>query len=225
MKLLNNRALRALTLSLVSSLAFAAARADDEREPSKTVSTVASIPEAATLPDSESPARLATSPSRKIGTLDWHTDYSAAYRQARDERKMLLLFFRDDANPRIADFYEHDVLAADELREALEKVVRVVLPVDALHPFSDPEKPATKILGHSSFAYMYGQQGIAMIDLTDPDSELHGHVVSTHAFTSGRHYTARSTKIVLELPRGTVNSRLRRGLDALQTRLREAEQR
>jgi RNA polymerase sigma-70 factor (ECF subfamily) len=38
-------------------------------------------------------------------------------------------------------------------------------------------------------------------------------------------YTPGEIARLLELPRGTVNSRLRRGLDALQTRLREAEQR
>ncbi len=36
-------------------------------------------------------------------------------------------------------------------------------------------------------------------------------------------YTPGEIARVLELPRGTVNSRLRRGLDALETRLRDAE--
>ncbi len=201
---LKYRAPFALILSLVPSLVLAPARAADEPE---AIAAAADIPEAGAVPDAESLPRLVTPPPRQIGALDWHADYSAAYRQARDERKMLLLFFRDQANPRLADFYEHDVLAADELREALEKVVRVVLPLDALHPFSDPEQPPAKILDHSSFKYMYGQQGIAMIDLTDPDSELHGHVVSAHPFSPGRHYTARGTKIVLGLPRGTVTQR------------------
>jgi RNA polymerase sigma-70 factor (ECF subfamily) len=38
-------------------------------------------------------------------------------------------------------------------------------------------------------------------------------------------YTPGEIARLLEVPRGTVNSRLRRGLDALQTRLREAEPR
>jgi RNA polymerase sigma-70 factor (ECF subfamily) len=36
-------------------------------------------------------------------------------------------------------------------------------------------------------------------------------------------YTPGEIARALELPRGTVNSRLRRGLDALESRLREAE--
>jgi hypothetical protein len=205
MKTLKICAPLALAISLVPSLTLAPARADEQPEQGKKVA--ATIPEADLPPDAELQARLLAAPMRKIGAHDWHTDYSAAYRQAREERKMLLLFFRDEAQPRIADIFERDILAGDELRDPLEKVVRVVLPLDALHPFSDPEKPATKILDHSSFQYMYRQQGIAMIDLTDPDSELNGHVVSAHAFSPGRHYTARAMKIVLGLPRGTVTQR------------------
>jgi hypothetical protein len=205
MTLLKNCALFALTLSLISS--FTHAVADEQPEPAVTAGTAATIPETGSLPEQESPSQFAAAPARRIGSLDWHTDYTAAYRQGRDERKMLLLFFRDEASPRIADIYEQDVLAADELREALEKVVRVVLPLDAINPLCDPEAPPTKILNHSSFKYMYGQQGIAMIDLTDPESELNGHVVSAHAFSPGRHYTARAMKIVLDLPRGSVTQR------------------
>jgi hypothetical protein len=207
MKTLNICASIAFIVSLIPSLTLVPARADEEPQPGKNVATAANIPESDAQPGADSPSRLLVTPTRTIGTHEWHTDYSAAYRQAREERKMLLLFFRDEAQPRIADIFERDVLAGDELREPLEKVVRVVLPLDAVHPFSDPEKPATKILDHSSFQYMYRQQGIAMIDLTDPDSELNGHVVSAHAFSPGRHYTARAMKIVLGLPRGTVTQR------------------
>jgi len=203
MTLLKHCALSALTLTLVSSLV--PARAAEPPEPVATAA--ANTPEADALPEAESRTGLSAPPARKIGAHDWHSDYSAAYRQARDERKMLFLFFRDHASPRIADIFERDVLAGDELREPLEKVVRVVLPLDAIHPFGDPEKPATKMLDHSAFKYMYRQQGIAMIDLTDPDSELCGHVVSAHAFSPGRHYTPRATNIVLGLPRGTVTQR------------------
>ena len=52
-----------------------------------------------------------------IGALDWHTDYSAAYRQAQDERRMLFVVFRDEANSRIADIYERDVLSNREMRK------------------------------------------------------------------------------------------------------------
>ncbi|HTI50279.1 MAG TPA: hypothetical protein VL475_04985, partial [Planctomycetaceae bacterium] len=69
-------------------------------------------------------------PPRRIGELDWHTSYTAAFKQARTEQKMLFLFFRDEQNPRIADIYEQEVLNHADLAEPLADVVRVVLPLD-----------------------------------------------------------------------------------------------
>ncbi len=152
-------------------------------------------------------SQLRTPDQRMIGEHAWHTDYDAAYRQAEEEHKMLLLFFRDDAHPWIAGYYERDVLSSKELEAPLSKVVRVVLPLDTLRPFRAPELPDLEVLRHSSFKYMYGRQGIAMIDLTEPGSDLHGCVVSAHPFTPGKHYTARATKIVLGLPKATVTQR------------------
>lgn len=144
---------------------------------------------------------------RRIGELDWHTSYVDAYRQAREERKMLFLLFRDAQNPRLTDSYEKEVLSSAELVRTLSDVVRVVLPMDAERPFHPPELPGLTLMSHSSFKYMYGRQGIAMIDLTDSESEHYGQVVSAHPFSPGKHYTVRGTKIVLGLPIGTVTQR------------------
>jgi hypothetical protein len=181
--------------------------ADDDSETFVLAAPDSDFTETGEIPDREMLARWLSPDGRKIGDLEWHTDYTQAYRQARDERKMLLIFFRNEANSRIAGFYERDVLTSAELRESLSRVVRVVLPLDAVRPFRAPEIPDLKMLDHSSFKYMYHRQGIAMIDLTDPDSELYGMVVSAHPFTPGMHYTVRGTKLVLNLPKGTVTQR------------------
>jgi hypothetical protein len=144
---------------------------------------------------------------RTIGRLSWHTSYSAAYRKARDERRMLFLLFRDDAKPRVADAYESNVLAQQDLEGPLSEVVRVVLPLNAKRPLQNPEKPDLTLLGDAAFKYMYGRQGIAMIDLTDPESPHFGQVVSAHPFSPGLHYTVRGTRTVLGLPQGTVTQR------------------
>jgi hypothetical protein len=162
------------------------------------------------LPGADSPLAGASGRdvlSRKIGNLEWHTDYPMAYRRARDERKHLFLFFRDEAQPRLANIYEQEVLSHADLAEPLSEVVRVVLPLDAVRPLRVPERPGLTLLSHSSFGFMYGRQGIAMIDLTEPESDLYGHVVSAHPFTPGRHYTVRGTQLVLSLPPGTVTQR------------------
>ena len=199
----------ALAFSLIFALPMARANEDapDDSEELVMAAPDADFTETGAIPDREMLSRWLSRDRRKIGELEWHTNYAEAYRQAREERKMLLIFFRNEARPRVADFYERDILTNAELREPLAKVVRVVLPLDAVRPFQVPEIPDLKMLDHSSFKYMYGRQGIAMIDLTDPDSELHGHVVSAHPFTQGLHYTVRGTKLVLNLPKGSVTQR------------------
>ena len=165
-------------LTFAVTAAQANFNADDGAETLVLATPDSDFTETGEIPDREMLARWLSPGGRKIGELEWHTDYDAAYRQARDEQKMLFIFFRNEANPRIAGFYERDVLTKSELREPLSKVVRVVLPLDAVRPFRPPELPDLKMLDHSSFKYMYHRQGIVMIDLTDPDSELYGMVVS-----------------------------------------------
>ncbi len=200
-----------IALFVILAFAVTAAQAnfdaDDGAETLVLATPDSDFTETGEIPDREMLARWLSPGGRKIGELEWHTDYNQAYRQAREEQKMLFIFFRNEGSPRIAGFYERDVLASAELREPLSKVVRVVLPLDAVRPFRPPEVPDLKMLDHSSFKYMYHRQGIAMIDLTDPDSELYGMVVSAHPFTLGLHYTVRGTKIVLNLPKGTVTQR------------------
>jgi hypothetical protein len=144
---------------------------------------------------------------RRIGQLGWHTQYKEAYRAAKAEGKYLFMFFRDERQARAADQFESNVLADPAVQQPLEAVVRVVLDRDALRPFRPPELPDQRLLDHPAFRYMYNTQGIAMIDLTNADSEVYGQVVSAHPFTDGQHYTSFSTGVILGLPRGTVTQR------------------
>lgn len=200
--------LKYCALSATVVFAFCAlARAESElpesaeSDPQTELADVGAAPDGSSLLDSFPANR------RLIGELDWHTDYTSAYRQAQTEGKMLLVLFRDEEHSRIADIYEKDVLASPELRESLSGVVRVAIPLTAPRPFRIPELPGLPLISHSSFKFMYGRQGIAVLDLVSRDSEHYGQVVSAHPFSAGRHYTTRSTKIVLGLPQGTVTQR------------------
>lgn len=190
-------------LALVLGLAAPLFATDNDSE-------VAARPDPRTTENEAVPGDFSETPQtppQTIGNLLWHTDYSFAYKEARAEKKMLFIFFRDNDKPRMADVYENEVLTHADLEKPLSEVVRVVLPLDAPRPFRVPEVPGLKLITHVSFKYMYGRQGIAMIDLTNRESEHYGQVVSAHPFTPGRHYTVRGTKIVLGLPKGTVTQR------------------
>lgn len=210
MTLLRYRARFALVPVLFLSAAIA--RADDIPQTVPADSQVDSradteLADVGAVPDGSSLVDLLAAPRRTIGELDWHTDYSSAFRQARQEGKMLFILFRDEADPRVADLYEQDVLSSPELKEPLKEVVRVVVPLTAARPFRAPELADLPLLSHGSFKFMYGRQGIAMIDLANRDSEHLGQVVSAHPFSPGQHYTVRSTRIVLGLPPGSVTQR------------------
>lgn len=152
---------------------------------------------------------------RQIGSLAWHTDYASAYREAKEQKKMLFIFFRDEKQARAADSYESKVLAADALKGQLETCARVVLPLDApLPPQSEPpaddsskRTAPVRLVDHRAFQFQVRQQGIVMIDLIDPKIHFYGQVVSAHPFTRGRHYTVGSTGTVLGLPHGTITQR------------------
>lgn len=192
--------------ALALSFVLAAPPAQDDDQP---IDVVLATPDSE-LKESGASAELLRSEiagMRSIGKLDWHTDYEAAYGEAAREHKMLFILFRDEQRPQVSDAYERDILSSSDLEPALARVVRVVLPLDANRPTVIPELPDLKLIAHNAFKYMYGRQGIAMIDLTSPESEHYGQVVSAHPFTPGKHYTATSTKIVLGLPTGTVTQR------------------
>ena len=209
MKSLRYRALSALFSGLFPGLFICAAvaRAETNDLPPAQAGSETELADVGDVPDGSSLIELLPLKRRTIGDLDWHTDYNSAFRQARSEGKMLFLFFRDENNPRLADIYEKDVLASPELAEPLSRVVRAAIPATAARPFRPPELPDLTLLSHASFKYMYGREGIAMLDLTNRDSEHYGQVVSAHPFSAGRHYTVRSTNIVLGLPEGSVTQR------------------
>ena len=164
-------------------------------------------------------ASLSTAPEtepgqRQIGSLAWHTDYASAYREAKEQKKMLFIFFRDEKQPRVADSYESKVLASDGLKEHLSACVRVVLPLGARVPVGNAAESGSsnaanpmRLIDHSAFQFQARQQGIAMVDLVDSKKTFYGQVVSAHPFTQGRHYTVGSTRTVLGLPQGTVTQR------------------
>src|SRR5262245_58376427 len=103
-----------LTALIVSLALVVPAFADDDApSPDSPVLSETQLTERGDVQGGADLVRLLLPGHRLIGGLDWHTNYSEAYRQAQDERKMLFLFFRDEADPRIADNYERDVLSSD----------------------------------------------------------------------------------------------------------------
>ncbi|MES2792117.1 MAG: hypothetical protein V4719_21050 [Planctomycetota bacterium] len=149
--------------------------------------------------------------TRQIGDLSWYTDYSAAYRQAKEEHKQLVLFFRDDKDLLTAGQLEQNVLAKPELKAPLSKMVRAMISTTTEAPLGKDAKPEDKpvrVLDYNAFVHMQKQAGLAIVDLVDEKDHLYGKVVSAHPFSSNTLTSVGSVKIMLELPRGTITQRV-----------------
>lgn len=158
----------------------------------------------------EEPARPPVdAPLVRLGELDWHTNYSAAYAQAQEEKKQLFIYFFDPRQSNVTNDYRRNVLARPELKPALDKVVRALVSLETPGPQRKKgKKHGNCLVDHPAFRHLGHRAGLVVIDLTDAQNLLqYGQVVSAHAFTPGLHYTLGATWIVLDLPRGTITQR------------------
>jgi len=126
-------------------------------------------------------------PQRKLGPkvltdafdLDWHTDYNQAYRQARSEKKLLLVAFDSD------DWrFSPDVETADKLREYVLARLRVA--------------DSQKLLCHAGLRQFHCGPGIGMINLKGEDKN-HGRVVQV---LPADYVSPKGTRAMLDLAAG-----------------------
>ncbi|MEZ6049667.1 MAG: hypothetical protein R3C11_29620 [Planctomycetaceae bacterium] len=138
---------------------------------------------------------------RQIGSLDWHTDYGAAYKEARLSKKQLLICFELKTEESQSNF-EQTVLASEQLSDDLDKFTRVVLPTSTNVPGKEEN-----LLEHASFHHMHRSPGIAVLDLTNEESPLYSLLVSAHPFSYERAYSLDEVSTILSLPSGTITQR------------------
>ncbi|OAI41598.1 hypothetical protein AYO40_03010 [Planctomycetaceae bacterium SCGC AG-212-D15] len=124
-------------------------------------------------------------------TPSWHKEYAAAYKQARETKKDLFIYFRQD------DTYD-DVFEDPDVKEGLKEFVCVRIPTDYEHK-------GETLLNHDSFEDMMGYPGMVVVSLHDPDLPFYQEIVSAHPFVRSRYgwapaYGAEQVKMILELP-------------------------
>ncbi len=119
------------------------------------------VDEAPPEPASE-PARTASSLPQPEADIHWETNYDQAWRQARDEGRMLFILFADEQASAGQKAFEKQTFSRSDIKAKLAEYVTVKLPTDA--QAGNGGKPV-KLLRHPAFAEMLGQKGIAIIDL------------------------------------------------------------
>ncbi len=132
----------------------------------------------------------------------WLTDYQDAIEVARNQGKLMLVYFTAD-DPRCAQF-ESQTLTDPVIVAKMRDFVTVRLPVDAKIPGDERE---VELLKHSAFAEMLGLPGLAILDFAHKDAPYYGCVVSTFPFLPNLSYTSREMAVILDLPPGTLTQR------------------
>ena len=148
------------------------------------------------------------------GAAVWLIDYSQAMKQAKSEKKLMLVhFYRASDQKRreaaeaidsvvnIEEAFDH--LAA---RHKLDDFVLTKLPLDATTTI---DGKSLRILDHGAFSELQKGPGIAVIDLAHEGTEYWGYTVSVLPFTPGTYYRFRTSHLetLVHLPPGTLTQR------------------
>jgi hypothetical protein len=142
----------------------------------------------------------------------WHSDYFEAYRIARENHKMLFIYFcdtgavgGDSAKPIPLDPID-SALSDPAARPKLDDFVLVRLPLNASVPV---DGKASLLLSHPAFAELRSGPGLAILDLAHSDATYYTFVVSICSFTAGKYYHFQPEHVatLLDLPAGTITQR------------------
>lgn len=130
-----------------------------------------------------------------------HNDYAAAFQQARDEGKLLLVFF-DDGSKSCRQFDAR--ISGQALAGQIDSVVGVRLALDA-SMVSQGSK--VRLLDQKGFRGLDHGPGLAIVDLKHRDASCYGWVVSVWKFGQEDSITIADLAALLALPPGNRQQR------------------
>ncbi len=136
--------------------------------------------------------------------VQWRTSYAEAAEAAKQQGKMLLIYFRDSQEPAACEALEQGALADEAVRLRLRDYVCLRLPLKAEVKIDD--EPVA-LLKHASLAEMLRRPGVAILDFARGQGALADAVISTFPLTEKFRYTAAQMRVILDLPPGTLSQR------------------
>lgn len=141
---------------------------------------------------------------KEIPQINWQSDYGAAMRIAKAEKKMLLVLFlgRDSTSRN----FEVNSLTQSGVADRLQEYVCVKATTST--KITVKGKQST-LLGHSAFSELHGGPGFAIVDLAHEGTPYYERVVTAIPFQSGKYYRYQSSHfpVALSLPEGTLTQR------------------
>jgi hypothetical protein len=154
--------------------------------------------------DTTNPSPRLPVASHSIKGVAWRGDYMQAIRIARQQNKLLLVYFCDAGGCEPCNRFKAQTLDDERVRRKLRDYVCVQATLDAKVNIDGQE---VKLLEHAAFSEMLGRPGIAIVDYRSTDQNLRGSVVSTFPITDTLWYTPEQMAVILDLPPGTLTQR------------------
>jgi len=136
--------------------------------------------------------------------VGWLDDYVEGIGRARNEGRMLLIYFAGPEDDAACRRFWQQTLADPAVVEKLRDYVCVRLPLEAEVVI---EGERIKLIEHFAFQEMLGRPGVAIVDYRHRKAEFYGQVVSTFPLTKKLQYTADQVRVILDLPPGTLTQR------------------
>ena len=154
--------------------------------------------------ESEAAGASEQAPQEAAQAPVWYEDYSDAVRAAQKDGKMLLILFVDPGTPQRAEGFREEVLECPQLAEPLSRYVLLKLRTDSA--VETAEGPCA-LLQTAPLSEMLGLDGVAIADYSDGESEDYESIISVFPFLGGQTYDLDKTKVILELPPGSLTQR------------------
>jgi hypothetical protein len=149
---------------------------------------------------------LSTLPSVDL-SLDWQTDYAAAYDTAKRNGKMLLISFVPDDEELLSLQDEMDcwIETDADICARMRDLVLARLPMTTQ---IDEGGKRMRLVDHPAFREL-GGPGIAILDLRDAEQPYYGRVVTALPLTRGKYYRWQNSHLsaALVLPPGSLSQR------------------
>jgi hypothetical protein len=141
----------------------------------------------------------------EIAGVTWRTDYGAAYRAAKQSRRMLLINFVGEGSS-AQQSVERTIAGNAALQQKLSRVVCARLPLDAT--ITVDGKPQ-RLINNGAFAHLNGGPGFVLIDLRNVGQRYYGQTVSVLPYASGKyyHFQPHYLSVILDIPAGTLTQR------------------
>ena len=136
--------------------------------------------------------------------IRWQDDYARAVTDAKEQGKMLLIYFCDPKGECDCNRFKSETLDDPAVCAKLRDYVCVQVPLDAWI-ILDGKKVV--LLEHEAFKEMLGKPGIAIVDYRRRDGQEYGRVVSAFPITGRLWYTPEKMAVILDLPKGTLTQR------------------